>query len=107
MRDEEEAVWLLLHPSSLIPHPSLWPVPSIFIIEQQNTGARESPHPQCSGGIVPERPRILVLEGSNRTAGDQLQGSQPDWNLVRVDDPTQGLALLRTERFDGIYADTH
>jgi CheY-like chemotaxis protein len=49
----------------------------------------------------------LVLEGSNRAAGDLLQGSQPTWDLVRVDNPTQALALLRSERFDGIYADTH
>jgi len=49
----------------------------------------------------------LVLEGSNHTAGDLLQGSQPNWDLIRVGDPNQGLALLRSERFDGIYADTH
>jgi CheY-like chemotaxis protein len=49
----------------------------------------------------------LVLEGPNRAAGDLLQGSQPSWELVRVGDPGQGLALLRSERFDGIYADTH
>jgi CheY-like chemotaxis protein len=36
-----------------------------------------------------------------------LQGSQPNWDLVRVGDPSQGLALLRSERFDGIYADPH
>jgi len=56
---------------------------------------------------VPERPRILVLEGSNHAVGDLLQGSQPGWELVRVADPGQGLALLRSEHFDGIYADTH
>ena len=55
---------------------------------------------------MPERPRILILEGSNHTAGDLLQGSRPDWELVRVQDAAQGLALLRSERFDGIYADT-
>src|SRR5712692_4956577 len=59
------------------------------------------------GVSVSERPRILVLEGSNHTAGDLLQGSQPNWDLIRVGDPSQGLALLRSERFDGIYADTH
>jgi CheY-like chemotaxis protein len=56
---------------------------------------------------VSERPRILVLEGPNHTAGDLLQGSQLNWDLIRVGDPSQGLALLRSERFDGIYADTH
>jgi CheY-like chemotaxis protein len=47
------------------------------------------------------------LEGFNHTAGDLLQGSQPNWDLIRVGDPSQGLALLRSERFDGIYADAH
>lgn len=56
---------------------------------------------------MPERPRILVLEGSNHAAGDLLQSTQPEWELVRVENPSQGLALLGTERFDGIYADTH
>jgi CheY-like chemotaxis protein/PAS domain-containing protein len=55
---------------------------------------------------VQERPRILVLEGSNHRAGDLLQGSQPDWDLIRIENPAKGLALLRAERFDGIYADT-
>jgi CheY-like chemotaxis protein len=49
----------------------------------------------------------LVLEGSSRAAGDLLQSSQPNWELVRVDNASQGLALLGTERFDGLYADTH
>jgi CheY-like chemotaxis protein len=35
-----------------------------------------------------------------------LQRCQPHWDLVRVDDATRGLALLRQERFDGVYADT-
>jgi len=56
---------------------------------------------------VAERPRILVLESSEHKTGDLLERSQPDWDLVRVDSPARGLALLNTERFDGIYADTH
>ncbi|HLN32297.1 MAG TPA: response regulator [Gemmataceae bacterium] len=53
-----------------------------------------------------EKPRILVLEGASHVAGDQLERSQPLWNLVRVDDANRGLSLLQTERFDGVYADT-
>ena len=56
---------------------------------------------------MPERPRILVLEDSTHTAGNLLHDSQPDWDIVRAENPSQGLALLRSERFDGIYADTH
>jgi CheY-like chemotaxis protein len=56
---------------------------------------------------VAEKKRILVLEGASHTAGDALQQSQPDWDLVRVDNAVRGLALLQEERFDGIYADTH
>ncbi len=54
-----------------------------------------------------EKVRILVLEGPSRAAGDTLQHVQPDWELVRVGDAAQGLALLRCEHFDGVYADTH
>ena len=53
-----------------------------------------------------ERPRILVLEGSGRTAGDALQRAEPGWDVVRVEDPARGLALLHREHFDGVYADT-
>jgi CheY-like chemotaxis protein/PAS domain-containing protein len=56
---------------------------------------------------VAEKKRILVLEGTNHAASDSLQRAQPDWDLVRVDNPARGLALLQAERFDGIYADTN
>lgn len=62
--------------------------------------------PQWSGGSVPERPRILVLEGPGHAAGDLLHRFQPDWELVRVDDAARALPLLHEEHFDGIYADT-
>jgi CheY-like chemotaxis protein/PAS domain-containing protein len=54
---------------------------------------------------VAEKKRILVLEGPSHQAGDTLT-APADWELVRVDSATRGLALLQTEHFDGIYADT-
>jgi CheY-like chemotaxis protein len=55
---------------------------------------------------VAEKPRILVLEGPSHAAGDLLERCRPDWELVRVDDTSRGLALLHSEHFDGVYADT-
>jgi CheY-like chemotaxis protein/putative methionine-R-sulfoxide reductase with GAF domain/PAS domain-containing protein len=57
--------------------------------------------------MVPERRRILVLEGKGHEAGDLLEQTQPDWDLIRVDSTARGLALLSAEHFDGVYADTH
>jgi two-component system, sensor histidine kinase SagS len=55
---------------------------------------------------VSDRPRILVFEGASHAAADLLQRAQPGWDLVRVDDTARGLALLRAEHFDAVYADT-
>ena len=54
---------------------------------------------------MPDRPRILVLEGSASSAGD-LEKLAQDRELVRAPSLEEGLALLRKERFDGVYADT-
>ena len=54
-----------------------------------------------------EKKRILVLEGGSRAAGEFLQRTQPDWDLVRVDSAAEGFALLHSQQFDGVYADTH
>ncbi len=54
-----------------------------------------------------ERPRILVFEGASPPAINPLAGCQPDCDLVRVDDLSRGLQLLRNDRFDGVYASTH
>lgn len=54
---------------------------------------------------MPERPRILVLEGPARSAGN-LDHLANDRELVRAPSLEEGLALLRRERFDGVYADT-
>ena len=55
---------------------------------------------------MPDRPRILVLEGPNHRAGDFVERCQPNWDVVRVEDAVRGLALLQSEHFDGFYADT-
>jgi CheY-like chemotaxis protein len=51
-----------------------------------------------------DRPRILVFESPGLKAGNPLERSQADYDIVRVDSVAQGLALLRAERFDGVYA---
>ncbi len=53
-----------------------------------------------------DRPRILVLEGADRSAGDLIQPCIPDAELVRADN-VHGFSLLPSERFTGVYVDTH
>jgi CheY-like chemotaxis protein/GAF domain-containing protein len=48
----------------------------------------------------------LIFEGAGPQAPTPLQRCQADCDLVRVDSVSQGLFLLRTERFDGVYAST-
>src|SRR5438132_6562006 len=64
------------------------------------------PSQRSGGGTVSDRPRILVLEGPNQQVGDFVKRCQPECDLVRVDNAARGLALLQSEHFDGIYADT-
>jgi CheY-like chemotaxis protein/PAS domain-containing protein len=59
------------------------------------------------GVTVADSPRILVLEGPDRTAGDLMQRWQPNGQLVRADGTTTAFSLLPAERFDGVYIDTH
>jgi CheY-like chemotaxis protein len=54
-----------------------------------------------------DRPRILVFERAGPQAANPLEHSHPDLDLVRVDNVSQGLMLLRTEHFDGVYAGTN
>jgi CheY-like chemotaxis protein/GAF domain-containing protein len=56
---------------------------------------------------VSDRPRILVLEGADRSAGNHLQQSRPDCQLIRADGNNTAFAQLPSERFDGVYIDTH
>jgi len=56
---------------------------------------------------VAERPRILVLDGSGKLATELWQRCQEDCELVCVDTPLRLLAALRSERFDGVFADGH
>jgi CheY-like chemotaxis protein/GAF domain-containing protein len=55
---------------------------------------------------VSDRPRILVLEGPAHSAGSLLQQCTLDGDYIRADSLTRGLELLRSERFDGVIADT-
>jgi len=56
---------------------------------------------------LPDRPRILIFESPGLKAGNLLEQCQADCDLVRVDNVPQGLALLRSEHFDAVYAATH
>jgi CheY-like chemotaxis protein/GAF domain-containing protein len=58
-------------------------------------------------GALSERQRILVFEGAGPQAANPLEGCRPDVELVRVDNVSQGLMLLRTQHFDGIYTGTN
>jgi CheY-like chemotaxis protein len=53
---------------------------------------------------VPERPRILVLDGGERLTS-LLQPCLQDCDAVRVDTVSAALALLREQDFDGFCAD--
>jgi CheY-like chemotaxis protein len=55
---------------------------------------------------VADRPRILVLEGPDRTAGDMVQERRPDWEVVRVDGSSVDLGGLSSEHYDGVYFDS-
>lgn len=65
----------------------------------------EANPPHSSAETVPDRLRILVLEGPAHTADHPLQAAGQKCDLVRVDNLARGLELARTERFDGIYVD--
>lgn len=55
---------------------------------------------------MPDRPRILILEGASQSADNLLHGCPTDCDVVRVENLARGLGLLRAERFDGVFADT-
>jgi CheY-like chemotaxis protein len=48
----------------------------------------------------------LVFEGAGPQAATPLERFQADCELVRVDNLSRGLLLLRTQHFDGVYAGT-
>jgi CheY-like chemotaxis protein len=52
-----------------------------------------------------KRPRILVLEGTKRSADAALPTGGRDFELVRINDPHQ-LQLLQGNHFSGVFADT-
>jgi two-component system, sensor histidine kinase SagS len=50
------------------------------------------------------RPRILVFDGPAHQAGSPVECCQPACEIVRANNVAEGLALLRNEQFDGVYA---
>jgi CheY-like chemotaxis protein/GAF domain-containing protein len=54
---------------------------------------------------VPERPRILLLEGPGNRAEGLLQRCKTECDLVRVGNLAEALTLLRREDFDAFVAD--
>jgi CheY-like chemotaxis protein len=57
-------------------------------------------------GKLSDRPRILIFEEAGPQAENPLERSQPACDLVRVNSVSQGLMLLRTDHFDGVYVGT-
>jgi PAS domain S-box-containing protein len=53
-----------------------------------------------------EKPRILILHSTNLPTDDPLSRAQLNADLVHAESVPTALALLRREKFDGIYADT-
>jgi CheY-like chemotaxis protein/putative methionine-R-sulfoxide reductase with GAF domain len=51
-----------------------------------------------------QRPRILVFDAPGLQANTLMECWQPHCDVVRVCTVGEGLALLRTEQFDGVYA---
>jgi CheY-like chemotaxis protein/GAF domain-containing protein len=51
-----------------------------------------------------ERPRILVFDGPEHHTGELLDRALPDFEIVRVQALVDGLALLQSEQFEGVYA---
>ncbi|MCS6850514.1 MAG: response regulator [Gemmataceae bacterium] len=53
-----------------------------------------------------QRPRVLVLESAAGTVGNMLRQGRPEWDVVSVHDLPQGLAELRNNHFDALYAES-
>lgn len=56
---------------------------------------------------MPEPTRVLVFTNPGQPSSGLEQRLPPEWEVVRVDSASRGVALLRAERFDAVYADTH
>lgn len=61
---------------------------------------------QREAEAVADRPRILVLEGPDRKAGDLVAERRPDWDVVRMDGGATDLSILSSDHYDGVYFDT-
>lgn len=51
-------------------------------------------------------PRILFFTGSGQSCASHLTETLAGWDVVRAESISRGLALLQTERFDGVCVDT-
>jgi CheY-like chemotaxis protein/GAF domain-containing protein len=51
---------------------------------------------------LPDRLRILVFEGT-ANSGEPAETGNPDWDVVRVHNLSEGLALLNSQHFDGVF----
>jgi CheY-like chemotaxis protein/GAF domain-containing protein len=57
--------------------------------------------------LLSARRRILVFESTGQSSNTPLEPCRDDWDLVRVSNVAEGLALLRHEEFDGVYLNPH
>jgi CheY-like chemotaxis protein len=55
---------------------------------------------------VSGKPRILVLASPTPTAEDHRPPYPDNWDLVRVGSISEGQALVRSQRFDGVFIDS-
>jgi CheY-like chemotaxis protein len=54
-----------------------------------------------------DRPRILVFDTKDNSEQSLEDNLPREWDLVRTDKLVDGLALLKTEHFDGVFAVPH
>src|SRR5438132_12600387 len=51
-----------------------------------------------------DRPRILVFDGPKTGSKKSLEECFASWDVVRVNSLREGLALLHSQHFDGVFA---
>ena len=52
-----------------------------------------------------DRPRILLLNAPGNRAAHLIEHCRPDCEIVRVDNVAEGVALLKSQTFDGVFLD--
>jgi len=58
-------------------------------------------------GALPDKPRILVLTGTEQSTVEAMQPMAAVRDIVFIPSLPEALALLQTETFDGIYISSH